>query len=124
MFNYDSYIKDLLNFMADKGFTKKPFPKIVLKNNKQDGLFIKTGYYSPDTKTVCLFINGRHPKDVLRSLAHEMIHHMQNMEGRLSEGTYSGEEIINDEKLEKLEAEAYMKGNISFRRWTETVNKK
>ncbi len=30
-----------------------------------------------------LCTEGRHPKDIVRSFAHEMIHHIQNLEGRL-----------------------------------------
>ena len=70
-----------------------------------------------------LFARGRHPKDVLRSFAHEMIHHYQNLEGRLTNDSYSGQEIINDDRLMKLEEEAYLKGNIVFRSWTETQTK-
>lgn len=119
MFDYKPYIKSLTNYMLKNGYTKKPLPKFVLNNEKQEGLFIKTGNYDPERKIVRAFINGRHPKDVLRSIAHELIHHSQNIEGRLGNGAYSGEEIINDDKLMKLEEEAYLKGNISFRSWTE-----
>ena len=32
---------------------------------------------------IVLYTEGRHPKDVVRSFAHEMIHHIQNLEDRL-----------------------------------------
>ena len=43
----------------------------------------KTAYYSPSDTTIVLYTEGRHPKDVMRSFVHEMIHHKQNLEGRL-----------------------------------------
>lgn len=123
MFKYEPYIKSLLSFMVDNGYTSKPYPKILLNADEQDGVFINTGNYDPDRHIVRLYINGRHPKDVLRSLAHEMIHHQQEVEGRLKNGAYSGDRIVDDDKLIKLEEEAYLNGNISFREWTETVKK-
>ena len=123
MFNYKPYLKSLANYMAENGYTSKPFPKIVLCNRKQDGVFIRTGHYDYDGKEVVLMVNGRHPKDVLRTFAHEMIHHKQNMDGRLSRDNVKTDKIVEDDTLEKLEAEAYVKGNIIFRRWTEEMNK-
>jgi len=124
MFDYKPYIKSLTNFMYKNGYTKKPFPKVCLITKKQDEkVFIRTANYNPDEHIVNLYIADRHPKDVLRSFAHEMIHHKQNIEGRLGEGSYEGERIVDDDKLMGLEKEAYLYGNISFRKWTETVHK-
>ena len=122
MFEYTSYIDSLANFMAKNGYTIKPFPKIKFQEEEQ-GIFGHTANYDPETRTVNLWIAGRHPKDVLRSLAHELIHHKQNLEGRLNEGAYTGDKITEDNKLIKLEEEAYLNGNISFRKWTETMQK-
>ena len=59
---------------------------------------------------------GRHPKDVCRSFSHEMIHHMQNMEGRL-QGLAGTTNTNEDDVLQEIEKEAYLKGNITFRNW-------
>jgi len=107
--------------MLDNEYTLKPLPKIVLNNKRQKGLFISTGMYSIDNKKVTLFINERHPKDVLRSLAHELIHHKQNIEGRLTEENCN-ERITESDVTLPLEEEAYLQGNIAFRKWTEKYN--
>ena len=124
-FDYEPYVRSLAEFMS-KRIKLRPFPKIRLSNRNQGegNVFIKTGWYDPESREVMLLINQRHPKDVLRSLAHEFVHHYQNLEGRLSYGAYSGQEIINDEKLMELEKEAYLKGNILFRSWTESIQNK
>ena len=119
---YEEKIPSLLEYINDHGIKIKPYPKVTLKNDRQDGLFIRTGYYNPDIREVVIFVNDRHPKDVLRSLAHEMIHHHQNLEGRLV--GYSGDKITEDNKLMPLEEEAYKKGNVIFRSWTEDEQKK
>lgn len=123
-FNYEPYIKSLAEFI-NKSYKIKPYPKIKLSNRNQgdDEVFIKTAYYDPGEKLIIVFVRNRAPKDVLRSFSHECIHHYQNLEGRLTPDSYTGEEITNDERLEKLEEEAYLKGNIVFRAWTETMQK-
>jgi hypothetical protein len=75
----------------------------------------KTAYYDPNKQCVVLYTYGRHPKDILRSYAHELIHHMQNLEGRIQ--GIEGQNINEDEYLKELEEEAYSKGNMCFRSW-------
>lgn len=119
--DYEKYIKELAYFMNENGCHLKPFPKYKISNKKQDGLLIRTGCYDPDTKTVTLFIYGRALKDIMRTCAHENIHHNQNIEGRLV--GYEGDRVVDDDVLKELEREAYERGNILFRSWTETQTK-
>lgn len=123
MFDYKSYIISLAEFMLKNGYTVKPLPKVILKKDKQHGLFIKTGYYDPVNKEVVLFVTDRHPKDVLRSLAHELIHHKQFEDGRITPDMCEESEITKNNKIIEFEEEAYLKGNIAFRTWTELYNK-
>lgn len=119
---FSNAFKPIANFMKNEGLNVYPFPDIELNWDEQDGLFIKTGYYLPGEKKVVLFCKDRHPKDILRSYAHEMIHHMQNLNGDDLNFT-SVDDVKDNDKLEKLESEAYLKGNIYFRKWTEYVSK-
>lgn len=92
--------------------------------NKDFGL---TGHYDHLTKLITLYITDRHDTDILRSFAHEMIHHWQNERGTLhpeDHGQNMGGE--NDASqhyaqynpwLRKREMEAYLFGNILFRDW-------
>lgn len=116
--SFKDAFKPIADFMKNEGLNVYPFPSIELKWDEQDGLFIKTGYYLPSEKKIVLFCKDRHPKDILRSYAHEMIHHMQNLNG--DDLNFTSEDDVKDnDKLEKLESEAYLKGNIYFRKWTE-----
>ena len=80
-------------------------------------LFGKTAYYEPVSKTIVLYTSGRHPKDILRSYAHEMRHHHQNLSGMMdmSVGEADPKYAQNNEALRKMEEDAYLNGNMAFR---------
>jgi hypothetical protein len=59
---------------------------------------------------------------VLRSYAHELIHHIQNLEDRLQ--NISTDNINEDEYLKELEREAYEKGNLLLRGWENALKSK
>ena len=74
---------------------------------------------TPAKKELVLFIMNRHPKDIMRSFSHEMIHHMQNLQGRL--GNHYGTNTNEDDDLVEIEKEAYLLGNITFRNWEDKI---
>ena len=110
--------------MMDNGLNIEPLPNVEFVHNDSenaDKLLGKTAYYDPNTQTIVLYTYNRHPKDILRSYAHEMIHHMQNLEGRIN--NIQGDNINEDEYLAELELEAYSKGNMLFRSWENSLKK-
>ena len=120
--DYKQQIKDLTKYMLNQKMNIIPLPKVIFKHGNQDNaenFFGKTAYYDPNTKTIVLFTEGRHPKDIVRSFAHEMIHHVQNLEGRLEDITTTNTQ--EDDHLTSIEAEAYQDGNLAFRGYTDTV---
>ena len=120
-FNYTPYIASLLEYMMDQGMNITPIPSIKTVKDPQQAndLFGKTAYYDPNNQEVVLYILGRNPKDVLRSFSHEMIHHMQNVEGRL--GNIQTTNTNEDDHLMDIEKEAYLTGNITFRNWEDKI---
>lgn len=116
--DYKKCFKSICKYMNAHGLTVKPYPSVQLNHTHQQGLFIYTGYYEPGNRKVVLFINERHPKDILRSFAHEMVHHAQNLRGDNLLFT-NGDNVKDNKRLEGLESEAYLKGNLYFRKWTE-----
>lgn len=119
-FNYIPYMASYCKFMQTEGRKIQPLPEIILNKEKQsDGLLsMKTGHYDPSDKVLTVYTRDRNPKDVMRSFAHEMEHHVQCLEGKLT--NIQSEQVVDDKHLEEIEAEAYKNGNISFRKWTET----
>ena len=76
---------------AVKKFNIRTTPKLVLKKDEENAskTLGRTAYYDPNNLTVTLYTTGRHPKDILRSFAHELIHHVQNERGDLHLGDWS-----------------------------------
>jgi hypothetical protein len=121
-FNYSPYIASLTQHMIDKGMKLEPLPQIQMVHDdieNGEDIFGKTAYYAPQTNIIVLFTYGRHPKDILRSYAHELVHVHQNMEDRLE--TINTTDVNQDDHLEQLEREAYETGNIMFRSWTDSI---
>ena len=121
-FSYPSMIKSLTEYMLDKGMNIHPLPKVKFVNDDAENaqnFFGKTAYYDPNNRVIVLYTMNRHPKDVMRSYAHEMIHHMQNCDGRLEGITTQNTNEEGD--LPEIEREAYEKGNMTFRNWTDTL---
>ena len=118
------YIGSLVEFMIDQGMKITPLPEIKLKQDEDNAsnFFGKTAYYDPNTKEVVIYTTGRHPKDICRSFTHEMIHHIQNLEGRL--GNISTSNTNEDDHLLEIEKEAYLLGNITFRNWEDSYKNK
>ena len=116
-------IAELTDHMKAKGMKIEPLPTVEFINGDSENaknFFGKTAYYDPASSTIVLYTEGRHPKDIVRSFAHEMIHHMQNLEGRLENITTTN--THEDDNLNDLEKEANLKGTMTFRNWTDSLN--
>jgi len=120
--DYPKLIKSLTEFMLNKGMNLRPLPKVKFVNDDVENardFFGKTAYYNPNNRVIVLYTMDRHPKDVMRSYAHEMIHHMQNCDNRL--GNITTQNTNEEGDLPEIEREAYEKGNMMFRGWTDTI---
>lgn len=125
--DYKSKIAEVTKYMIDEGMNVRPLPKVIFKNGDKSNakeFFGMTAYYEPNNYEIILYTEGRHPKDIVRSFCHEMIHHIQNLEDRL--GQVSTTNTQEDSDLNDLESEANLKGTMTFRNWTDSVqeNKK
>lgn len=122
-FDYTKHIDSLNDYMVKNKMNVSPLPKLTLIDDDAENahdVMGKTAFYNPDKREIVLYTLLRHPKDILRSYAHEMIHHIQNLEDRL--GNITGTDTREDDHLTDIEREAYTDGNLTFRKWTETIN--
>jgi len=112
-----SYCKNQLGF-------ERP-PKLFLKQDEENSLKTlgRTAHYNPGDESVTVFVTARHPKDILRSVAHELVHHHQNLRGDLSPdkcGDMGKNYAQDNQHLRNMEKEAYLLGNILFRDWEDS----
>jgi len=121
-FDFAPHIASILEYCMTKGMKVTPIPEVKIRQDEENAanLFGKTGYYDPQNREIVLYVTGRHPKDVLRSFCHELIHHMQNLEGQNL--TFYTTDVHANEELKAIEQEAHAKGSFLFRDW-ENSNK-
>lgn len=87
-----------LNFVSDPENAKDPWGK--------------TAYYNPNSMEITIFVDGRHPKDMLRSISHELVHHAQNCRGEFDQKqTLEPGYAQKDPHMRRMEGEAYLLGN-------------
>lgn len=119
---YDVLVKSLLPYAQKKlGFNKPPRINFIEDEQNSKNPLGKTAFYSPQDKEITIFISNRHPKDILRSVAHELVHYKQDCDGRLTnnlkQDLHDANYTQNNEELRKFEEEAYLNGNMVFRDW-------
>ena len=127
--NHQSRIfKDLLVSLGEflkQQLNLKSLPNLeYIKDDSEnaENILGNTAYYNPNSSTIVLYTQGRHPKDILRSYAHEMIHYHQHQNGKLS-NKITTTNINQDDYLKQIEEEAYLNGNILFRSWENSLKK-
>jgi len=120
--DFKSALASLTKYMIDQGMNIKPLPKLKIINSdikNAENILGKTAHYDPTNCSITLYTLNRHPKDILRSYAHEMIHRIQDNEGRLN--GINTTNTNEDGNLQELEKEAYLNGNITFRNWEDSI---
>ena len=103
---------------AKNRFNIQQTPKLILRQDKENAehVFGRTAHYDPGEQTIVIFITNRHPKDILRSFCHEVIHHVQNERGDLMKGDASSPNYAQeDDHMREMEKEAYLEGNLLLR---------
>ena len=100
------YVKEKLKFNKDAKLNLISDPE-----NAKDA-WGKTAYYNPEAMEITVFVDNRHPKDMLRSISHELVHHSQNCRGEFDQ-TQALEPgyAQNDPHMRRMEGEAYLLGN-------------
>ncbi len=113
------------HFHQKIGFQKPPVIVFDSDPSNESNVLGKTAYYDPQSFEVHVFTDARHPKDMLRSIAHELIHHGQNLEGRLDVGGYNGPGYyLKNDKLKDLEEEAMTNSAIYLREYEDGLKLK
>jgi competence protein ComGC len=91
------------------GFNKDPKINFIEDGENAQNPMGYTGHYDPSTMVITIYITGRHPKDILRSLSHELVHHAQNCRGE--DLMIKTHDIDADPHLKAMEDEAFHIGS-------------
>jgi hypothetical protein len=108
------------------GFSKPPTINFLEDEENAQNPFGRTAHYDPQNMEISVYVTGRHPKDIMRSIAHEVVHHAQNCRGDLSLDKVgeAGEGYAqSNPHLRNMEKEAYLLGNMMFRDWEDKHKK-
>ena len=125
-------IKPLLikftNFARDRLKFERP-PRLFLKQDSENAKYTlgRTAHYDPSRRAITIYTIGRHPKDIIRSFAHELVHHCQNERGDLAPEkmkTVNKNYAQECPHMRKMEQEAYLQGNMCFRDWEDGLDDK
>lgn len=116
-------IKEFYPFAKERMGFDRPV-RVVLRHDENNAskMLGKTAYYTPSEDKIVLYVSGRHPKDVMRSFSHELVHHTQNCRGAFEEAAIRENGYAQkDEHLREMEREAYEQGNLVFRDWEDGI---
>lgn len=62
-------------------------PEVVLQSTvESDNGQASFGKFNPEDQTISLAVSNRHPVDILRTLAHELVHYKQDLNGSMYSG--------------------------------------
>ena len=121
---YENEVQSLCGFAKGRLGFQKP-PSIFLNHDERNAgnTLGKTGHYDPNTMEIHVFATGRHPKDILRSIAHELVHHSQNENGQFDDAGFSGKGYAQkNPHLRNMESEA--NDPMLFRDWEDSLKEK
>ena len=119
----EQVVSDFFPYSQEKLGFDKPVTIVFQSDGENSTKMLgKTAYYDPSAHQVVLYVDGRHPKDILRSLSHELVHHAQNCRGDFTSMNTTPEGYAqSDPHLRKMEREAYTKGNLIFRDFEDLI---
>ena len=123
VYHLEQLVGDFFPYSQQKLGFDKPVDVVFQSDAENSGKILgKTAYYDPSNSTIVLYVDGRHPKDIMRSLSHELVHHAQNCRGDFKVDSATPEGYAQkDPHLRKMEREAYTKGNLIFRDYEDLI---
>ena len=117
-------LKQFVPFVQKRlGFNKPVDINLVSDPQNSKDPLGKTAYYDPNNMKIALFVDKRHPKDLMRSLAHELTHHAQNCRGEFDNLPKLGKDYAQTNKhMREMEREAY-EGTMLLRDFEDNLKK-
>lgn len=89
-------IAKFIQYVVNKLGINTPY-KVITKN-KRDESFKTYAYYDPNSGAIYVYTHNRGLADILRSIGHELVHHLQRQKGEIK--------TVNQDVGGKIEDEA------------------
>ena len=71
VYHLEQFVSDFFPYSQKQlGFDQPATIRFESDRDNADVLLGKTAYYDPDNYEVFLYVDGMHPKDIMRSLSH------------------------------------------------------
>ncbi|NDB61593.1 addiction module toxin, HicA family, partial [bacterium] len=80
--DFSAHLDSFVDFCCNK-LSILDKPKLKFKEPHDQGEQPSFAAYAPGAREVHVMSKNRHPMDIFRSVAHELVHHKQNEEGRI-----------------------------------------
>ncbi len=78
-------VNKFIKFASEKLNLGEDTPKIILSDDSKEAETMHSfGKYTPEAKEIRVVIANRNLADILRTLAHEIVHYKQYLEGKLT----------------------------------------
>jgi hypothetical protein len=91
------YYRELLLICKDVLKLNSLPPIKLITDGEHHRKFKSFGSFNGETDEIMVEINGRHPIDAMRTLAHELVHYKQNLDGRIKpDSGETGSDIENE----------------------------
>jgi hypothetical protein len=98
--NHEAEIKQFINWVYDKKNIDGPRPKIIFSNEKQGPDMHHTGWYRDSENLMWVYTGNRNLIDILRTVAHELIHRKQGIQGRIKGPSAPGSKLEREADAE------------------------
>jgi hypothetical protein len=109
---FGDHLQSFVDFASDH-LGIKSLPKINVQGPDNSTEQKSFGGYNPSTKEIVVHTKNRHPMDIFRTVAHELVHHKQNLDGRIKDVHKEGS------TGSKIENEANFKSGIIMRKYAD-----
>lgn len=125
MKTFMDYAREVMDFFrGEKGIPLDPEPSVRVDMSEHGRFdpFPPTGHYDYVRNEITLYASNRQCKDVLRTLCHELVHAAQYQRDPEAYARMDkGGTLAENPELRECEREAYEKGSLWFRDWTEAA---
>jgi 5'(3')-deoxyribonucleotidase len=91
--NHEAEIKNFINWVYDKENIKGSRPKIIFSNEKEGPDMHHTGWYRDSENLMWVYTGNRNLIDILRTVAHELVHRKQGIQGRIKGASPPGSKL-------------------------------